>query len=295
MYRLLIFFLILSFSACKYFSKYPQYNKTPTGIYYRLIYLGAEEKFPKPGNFITVDICYQTINDSTFFKGSRTFRVTMPEFKGAIDECFLLMSEGDSTHFIISADDFFQKTLRSKLPGFIAPQSEMKISIKMRLIRTEEEYQREKEEFLVWIEDFGDYEKLILKRFIEDEKIGIDPTENGIYYIQLEKGNERKVRKGDVVLIDYEGKFLNGLFFDSTKKRNQAFEFVYGNELQVIEGLESAIGMMHEGEKAIVIIPSPLAFGETGSSNGTIPPFTTVIYEIELLKIYTKEEIKNNQ
>lgn len=295
MYRISIFFLILLLSACKYFSKYPEFNKTPTGIYYRLIYLGTEEKYPEPGNFITVDLAYQTINDSAFFRGSRTFRVTEPEFKGAVDECFLIMSEGDSTQFIISADDFFQKTLGSRLPGFIPPQSEMKISIKLRLVRTEEEYQREKEEFLAWIEDFGDYEKLILKRFIEEEKIGVEPIENGIYYIQIEKGNERKVKKGDVVLIDYEGKFLNGLFFDSTKKRNQPFEFVYGNELQVIEGLESAIGMMHEGEKAIVIIPSPLAFGETGSSNGTIPPFTTVIYEVKLLKIYTKEEIKNDK
>ncbi len=294
MYRTYIALLLILLSSCKYFSKYPEYNKTPTGIYYRLLYLGAEEKYPEPGNFITVDICYQTISDSTFFKGSRTFQITQPEFEGSIDECFLIMSEGDSTSFIINADDFFHKTLNTKLPGFILPNSEMKVSIKMRLIRTEEEYEREKEEFLAWIEDFGDYEKLILKRFIEEEKIGVEPTKDGLYYIQILEGNERKVQEGDVVLIDYEGKFLNGIFFDSTRKRNKPFEFVYGSEMQVIKGLETAIGMMHEGEKAIVIVPSPLAFGETGSSTGIIPPFTTVIYEIELLKIYTKKEIKNN-
>ena len=295
MYRtyLVLAFLLL-FGSCKYFSKYPDYNKSPTGIYYKLIFIGPEEKYPKPGNYITVDICYQTTNDSTFFKGSRTFQITKPEFKGSIDECFLMMSECDSTTFIISAQDFFTKTLNTKLPGFMVENSEMKVGIKMRLIRTKEEYQKEKEEFLAWIEDFGDYEKLILKRFIEEEKIDVELTEEGFYYIQIKKGDGPRVKEGDVVMIDYEGKFLNGLFFDSTKKRNQPFEFVYGSELQVIKGLESAVGMMHEGDKAIVIIPSKLAFGESGSSTGIIPPFTSVIYEVEVLKIYSKEEIQNN-
>ena len=295
MYRtyLVLAFIIL-FSSCKYFSKYPDYNKSPTGIYYKLIFIGPEENYPKPGNYITVDICYKTTDDSTFFKGSRTFQITKPEFKGSIDECFLMMSEGDSTIFIISAQNFFNKTLNTKLPGFIAENSEMKVGIKMRLIRTKEEYQKEKEEFLAWIEDFGDYEKLILKRFIEEEEIGVKATEEGLYYIQIKKGDGPKVKEGDVVMRDYEGRFLNGLFFDSTKKRNQPFEFVYGSELQVIKGLESAVGMMHEGDKAIIIIPSELAFGETGSYTEIILPFTSVIYEVEVLKIYSKEEIKNN-
>ncbi|NOZ46482.1 MAG: hypothetical protein GXO79_06830 [Chlorobi bacterium] len=292
MYKFYIALLLLSFSSCKYFSTYPDYDKTPTGIYYHLIFIGPEEKYPKPGDYITADICYQTMQDSIFFKGSRTFQITKPEFKGSIDECFLMMSEGDSTSFIINADNFFKKTLQAKLPSFIPENSEMKVGIKMRLIRTEKEYQREKEEFLAWIEDFGDYEKLILKRFIEEQKIGVDPMEDGLFYIQVKEGKGPKVKKGDVVLVDYEGKFLNGIFFDSTKKRHQPFEFVYGSELQVISGLEEAIGRMHEGEKAVVIIPSDLAFGESGSSTGIIPPFTSVIYEIELLKIYSKKEIK---
>ena len=84
--------------------------------------------------------------------------------------------------------------------------------------------------------------------------------------------------------VNYEGRFLNGRFFDSTVKRNQPFEFVYGTELQVIPGLEDAIGRMREGQRALVILPSDLAWGEKGSSTGIVPPFTTVIYEVELLK-----------
>ena len=77
---------------------------------------------------------------------------------------------------------------------------------------------------------------------------------------------------------------VHGRFFDSTVKRNQPFEFVFGTELQVIPGLEDAIGRMREGQRALVILPSDLAWGEKGSSTGIVPPFTTVIYEVELLK-----------
>ena len=160
----------------------------------------------------------------------------------------------------------------------------MKIDIRMDDIRTEDQYRRDKEEFLKWIEDFGEYEKLVLHNFIEKEKIEVEPTESGMYFISLVNGSGKPVEYGDIVTVNYEGRFLNGRFFDSTVKRNQPFEFVYGTELQVIPGLEDAIGRMREGQRALVILPSDLAWGEKGSSTGIVPPFTTVIYEVELLK-----------
>ena len=44
---------------------------------------------------------------------------------------------------------------------------------------------------------------------------------------------------------------------------------------------------MKEGDKTKIIIPSQLAFGEYGSSTGLIPPFTTVIYNLEIIKVRT--------
>ena len=170
------------------------------------------------------------------------------------------------------------------MPSFINKGDNMKIDIRMDDIRSEDQYRRDKEEFLKWIEDFGEYEKLVLHNFIEKEKIEVDPTESGMYFISLVNGSGKPVEYGDIVTVNYEGRFLNGRFFDSTVKRNQPFEFVYGTELQVIPGLEDAIGRMREGQRALVILPSDLAWGEKGSSTGIVPPFTTVIYEIELLK-----------
>ncbi len=204
---------------------------------------------------------------------------------------FALMAEGDSATYILNAGDFFHKTLKSPLPKFIPADGSLKINAGLQSIQTREEYEKQKEAFLTWIEDFGDYEKVVLKQFISSEKPGINPLPSGIYYVNLRPGKGKKVELGDTLTINYEGRFLNGKFFDSTVKRHQPFQFVYGTEWQVIKGLEQAIGMMREGERSLFILPSDLGFGNTGSSTGVIPPFTSLIFEVEILKVSSPNKI----
>ena len=59
----------------------------------------------------------------------------------------------------------------------------------------------------------------------------------------------------------------------------------------MIKGLEEAIGMMREGEKSLFILPSELGFGNQGSSTGIIPPFTSLIFEVEILKVSSPGKI----
>ena len=275
------------FFSCKR-SLYNGYSLKKKGLHYKLIKFGESFKKPNPGDFITAKISYRTINDSAFFSGKRKFQLSKTIYPGSIDDCLLMLNEGDSASFIISADNFFKNTLNTSLPSFIPENSDMKIDIFLLEVQTQKEYKNEKEAFLKWIEDFGEYEKIILKQFIEEEEITVVPTHSGLYYIPVKKGRGKIVEVGDTVVVHYEGKFLNGKFFDSTKKRNEAFEFVYGQKWQVIKGLEEAIGMMKQGEKALVIIPSNIGFGESGSSTGIIPPFTSIIFEVELLQVRAK-------
>jgi len=269
--------------ACSY--KYPGYRKAKGGIYFALHKIGESNLKAKYGDYIITDISYQTIKDSVFFKGRRKFLLESPAYKKSINECFTMLSEGDSASFIIPAYDFFNHTLGKTLPSYIRENEDIKISAAIIEIQSEEEYVREKNAFLKWIEDFSEYEKEILRQFIQGSKISVKPTSSGLYYIKLSPGNGRRVKPGDTLSIDYEGRFLNGKFFDSTIKRFEPFQFVYGQEWQVIKGLEEGVGMMEEGEKALLIVPSELAFGQEGSSTGIIPPYTSLIYEVELKKI----------
>jgi len=287
MIKKLLWFIILipCIISCDYFSEYPGFSKTKSGIYYQLLKFGESSEKANPGDYITVDIVYSTINDSVFFEGRRKLQITNPTFSGAIDECFLMLSEEEKAIFIISANDFFSKTLETSLPDFIKIEDAMKVAIDVIDIQTEEEYIMDKEAFLNWIEDFGDYEKVILRQYVEQKKIDIEPTETGLYHIILNEGIGEKVFVGDTLIVHFEGRFFNGKFFDSTKRRNSPFQFVYGRKWQIIEGLEEAIGRMVEGEKSLFIIPSKIGFGESGSSTGIIPPFTSTLFEVELLEV----------
>jgi FKBP-type peptidyl-prolyl cis-trans isomerase len=283
-----IFLLLISLvflSSCDNFSKYPGYKKSKSGFYYKLEKFGESSQKAKPGDYITADISYLTIDDSLFFEGRRKLQITDPSFPGSIDECFLMLAQDEKATFIISATDFFTKTLETTVPQFLQSTDAMKISIDIIEVQTENDYYREKEAFLHWIEDFGDYEKVILRQFIEQQEIEITPTASGLFHLVLKEGQGDLVQIGDTVTVHYEGKFLNGKFFDSTKRRNSPFQFVYGRKWQVISGLEEAIGRMKAGEKSIFILPSQIGFGEIGSTTGIIPPYTSTIFEVELVEL----------
>ena len=276
--------------TCDSYSKYPDFKRARHGIYYQLHTLGEDTVKARPGDYITVNLTYMTMTDSVFFKGTRKFQVSIPAYEGAIDECFGMLSLEESATFIIQADNFFSVTLQTALPRFISAGDAIKIKIELLEIQSEQDYIREMEAFLSWIEDFGDYEKVILKQFISEEKLAVSPLPSGIYYFNLRPGTGKKVELGDTITVNYEGRFLNGKFFDSTIKRRQPFQFVYGAEWQVIKGLEEAIGMMCEGEKSLFILPSELGFGNQGSSNNVIPPFTSLIFEVEILKVSSPDK-----
>ena len=277
--------LVLLFTACNFSSKHPGYSKTWSGIYYKLLTLGETDRKAIEGDYITIDISYKTLKDSVFFTGHRKLQLTKPDFEGSIDECFTMLNKNEKGEFIIGTNDFFARTLQSPIPSFLKKDKEMKVEIQMLDIQTTKDYENQKKAFLKWIEDFGDYEKEILSQYINEKKIAIPPTPSGIYYLKMKAGDGRKVKLGDTLVIDYEGRFLDGKFFDSTIKRNEPFYYVYGSEWQLIKGLEEVVGKMEEGEKAIAILPSELAFGNTGSTTGIVPPFTSLIFEIEIKKI----------
>ena len=101
------------------------------------------------------------------------------------------------------------------------------------------------------------------------------------------KGNMPK--KGDRVKVHYTGYLLDGTKFDSSLDRGQPFEFTLGMG-QVIQGWDKGIAIMRKGEKGTLIIPSELGYGERGS--GRIPPFSTLIFDVELIDFHTPDKNK---
>ena len=126
-------------------------------------------------------------------------------------------------------------------------------------------------------------EQLILEQYIEDNKIEEVPLKSGMYYIENNTGKGKKAVSGNILTVHYTGKFINGKIFDSSYNRNIPFSFRLG-ERQVIKGWEDGFSNMKRGGKAVFIIPSELAYGKEGYST-IIPPYTSLIFEVELLEI----------
>ena len=109
---------------------------------------------------------------------------------------------------------------------------------------------------------------------------GFDKTESGLYYKITQHGNGKKPQAGQKVAVHYTGMLLDKSVFDSSYSRRQPLNFTVGVG-QVIEGWDEGILLLHEGDKARLVIPSDLAYG----AGGVIPPHSPLIFDVELVKV----------
>ncbi len=113
------------------------------------------------------------------------------------------------------------------------------------------------------------------------KKEGITVTKSGLQYEVLTEGTGKKPKATDTVRCHYEGRLLDGTIFDSSYKRNAPADF---GLQQVIAGWTEGVQLMGEGAKYRFYIPYMLAYGE-GGAGAMIPPFATLIFDVELIKV----------
>ena len=113
------------------------------------------------------------------------------------------------------------------------------------------------------------------------KKAGITVTKSGLQYEVLTQGTGKQPKATDTVRCHYEGRLLDGTIFDSSYKRNEPADF---GLQQVIAGWTEGVQLMSEGSKYRFYIPYMLAYGE-GGAGASIPPFATLIFDVELIKV----------
>lgn len=111
---------------------------------------------------------------------------------------------------------------------------------------------------------------------------GVVTTESGLQYKVVVPGraNAPKPTAEDKVRVHYHGTLIDGTVFDSSVARGAPAEFVLN---QVIKGWTEALQLMPVGAKYILYVPQELAYG--AQNTGAIQPFSTLIFEVELLEI----------
>lgn len=113
----------------------------------------------------------------------------------------------------------------------------------------------------------------------------VKTTPSGLQYEVLEEGNGPQPTAQDQVEVHYTGKLIDGTVFDSSVDRGVPATF---GVTQVIPGWVEALQLMKAGSKWRLFIPSQLAYGPTGTPGGPIGPDSTLIFDVELLKVIGK-------
>jgi len=151
-------------------------------------------------------------------------------------------------------------------------------------------------------------EMRLLRQYLEAKNITTEPESSGLYFIPINEGSGIKPEKDHWVIIRYTAKTINDNIFDTTDEKvaisNNIYSasIIYGNKRLPlasanIAGVREGLMMMREGGRATLIIPSRLGYGSAGA--GRVPAYSTLIYDIELVKVipdpafYEKQIIEN--
>lgn len=120
------------------------------------------------------------------------------------------------------------------------------------------------------------------EKFLENNKrdSNVKVTASGLQYKVVTEGKGVKPNPTDKVKVHYRGTLLDGTVFDSSYERGQPIEFELN---KVIKGWTEGLQLMTVGSKYILYIPYDLAYGTRG--NGSIKPYSTLIFEVELLDV----------
>jgi len=109
-------------------------------------------------------------------------------------------------------------------------------------------------------------------------------TSSGLVIEDLSVGDGDEARAGQTVTVHYTGWLTDGSKFDSSKDRDEPFEFPLGAR-RVIAGWDEGVQGMKIGGVRKLTIPPELGYGRRGAG-GVIPPDATLVFEVELLAVY---------
>jgi FKBP-type peptidyl-prolyl cis-trans isomerase FkpA len=114
---------------------------------------------------------------------------------------------------------------------------------------------------------------------------GAVKTASGLVFKSITSGRGASPKPTDVVQVNYRGTLIDGTEFDASAKHGGPATFRLNG---VVPCWTEGVQLMKVGEKAKLVCPSEIAYGDRGTPDGSIPPGATLVFEVELLGINPK-------
>ena len=282
----LFIFMVVAALAVAFFScsEHKGFKKDKeSGLYYKFYVKNDTTPQVQDGDLVMFNFIVRN-GDSVINQGQDRFLMEEPMFNGDLITALKMMHQNDSATFIFQADTFFK--YYSSMPRVKEDKNvylDVKILRIMPKVEVEAMQQSYQQQIEAMLEEYRIKEDSLIQLCLKATKITAKPMESGLYKKTLKAGKGDTPRAGQQVSVHYTGKFANGDVFDSSVDRGEPFTFVLGQG-QVIQGWDEALTTMKVGEKAMLVIPSKLAYGENGIQR-VIPPYAPLIFEVELIAI----------
>jgi FKBP-type peptidyl-prolyl cis-trans isomerase len=292
----------------------PSYSRTPSGIEYQLFRKDAQGRYQpralapagdapfasRQGKFLTLFLEYRTGRDSVLMSSRRLQPKPQPfplapAAPGGLEEALGLLLPGDSGVFRLSADSVFAKSFRQPVPPFIrrggntlvvlASAQELLTEAEVMARQQQAQAEQQKQAAALAAKQLVKDDALIQAYLKKNKLTTAKKTAGGTYYLITRPGKGLPPKKNQTVSVLYKGTVMaTGKEFDSSAKHgNVPISFPLGIG-QVISGWDQGIAMLTKGSKAILLIPSPQAYGPRGAG-ADIPANAVLRFDVELVDI----------
>ncbi len=265
-------------------SPYPDHKQIAADTYIKLHVLGEGDELPQDGDSLLLRVRISEVDGDhgSIFSTENWYAVKDLRY-GSIALLLQRSHQGDSLSMICPADRLpWEALLHEKDTLRHSANTLLRTEISIRELRTSAQMKMDEERLR--LEDPMRFEQELLGSFIP--RLGTAwqrwGTSDIHYNIQGAAIDTAQVKAGDIVTISYIGKRIeDGSTFDSSDNNGMPYTFRFGDEDQVIQGVEVAISLLREGQEIDIVLPSIYAFGDKGVE-GKIAPYTPVLYSVRL-------------
>ena len=273
--RVLTLVILVVLYSCK--ESAPEFKKYSKDIAYKYLQIGNEKAIPQKDVLEVQLMVLNEVGDTLHFV--EDYHYFLEPSEHVLDSVFRTFHALDSVLLKINRSLFneyfkFYKVLQS---------NEGDILLSLKLMNSYEKTKADKVKQDV-ISKRELEEQAALQKYLRKIPGSVD-TLDGVYRQILIETDSTLIKFGSEVSIHYKGYFLNGYVFDDTREKSITPTFTFGREYQMIEGFQTALSGRKEGERVKIILPSRHAFGEEGSLAGIVPPYTAVIYDVNIIKV----------
>ena len=266
---------VFALGAC---SKYKGFKKDKSGFYYKFygdIHDTADQ--PETGDLLGILMSLRA-GDSLLIPMMPQEIVMDSLYEGDMYAALRTMHVGDSATFIFDGPKFFKEMIDPNRE-YEFGDDPIYLDVKIYGLLKKAEFEKLKAEYEAQLAERRDQEKTEIEEYLKKNP-GLKQNDLGYYLKSVKNGTGDTVEPLQTVKVHYTGRFVDGTEFDSSEG-GEPFAFTVGAG-QVIPGWDAVVSSMKVGDKVTVLIPSDLAYGE--GTRG-IPPYTPLVFDIELLEI----------